>query len=187
MVILETALPKQERVLSEGHHDTLHTMLDLAITQITLRRFDDAQQLASRGLLLAEKVGNEEYASEFGEILAGPSTQPNNLEQLKADALAFERGNKYQKAFDKYEEWDAIHQRTRMLDHLKYTSMDNGEVADTATSLAKEGRLKESESLARQSYERMKENLGEDHPYTLAEAGNVALSLMDQQRFEEAF
>jgi hypothetical protein len=68
--MFEDVVPKLIRVLGECHKDTLMAMFDMAFAQFILNRFDDSKQTASRGLLLARRVGNEEAAAKFARTLS---------------------------------------------------------------------------------------------------------------------
>jgi predicted negative regulator of RcsB-dependent stress response len=57
--IYEDVVPKISFVMSEDHNFTSIAMVGLARTQFDLNRVDDANQTATRGLLLARRVGNE--------------------------------------------------------------------------------------------------------------------------------
>jgi hypothetical protein len=68
--IFENVVPKLARVLGEDNYETLIAMTGMADTQCTLRRLGDAKQTATRGLLLARSVGEEELAEDFVIILS---------------------------------------------------------------------------------------------------------------------
>jgi tetratricopeptide (TPR) repeat protein len=61
--ILETLLPKLIRLLGEDHDTTLEIMRDTATALFSLDRYDAANQTATRGLLIAKRVGNEKQAA----------------------------------------------------------------------------------------------------------------------------
>jgi hypothetical protein len=87
--------------------------------------------------------------------LSSPPINPNfdssNLEQLKLEAIASEGSKEHEEALAKYEEVLVIQQRDlplghsdthetltsidRVIDQLKYASVDNGDVAKSALSL----------------------------------------------------
>jgi hypothetical protein len=68
--MFEDVVPKLIRVLGECHKDTLMAMFDMAFAQFILNRFDDSKQTASRGLLLARRVGNDYQAAQFVDTLS---------------------------------------------------------------------------------------------------------------------
>jgi hypothetical protein len=87
----------------------------------------------------------------------------NNLEQLKSEAVALEGSKKHEEALAKHEEVLVIQQRDlppghadthetlnsidRVIDQLKYASVDNGDVAKSARSLFDQGNDKDAYSL----------------------------------------
>jgi tetratricopeptide (TPR) repeat protein len=81
----EDVVPKLIRVMSEDHDDTLLAMVGMANVQYFLRRFDDSKQTATRGLLIARRVGNEARAADFVIALS-------DLEEVEEDE-AFEGSN----------------------------------------------------------------------------------------------
>jgi hypothetical protein len=68
--MFEDVVPKLIRSKGEGHDDTLMAMSAMAIIQYKLLRFDDAKQTATRGLLIARRVGNEKIAVGFVDTLS---------------------------------------------------------------------------------------------------------------------
>jgi hypothetical protein len=66
----EDVVPKFIRVTGEDSGVTLNAMVNMARAQCSLRRFDDGKQTATRGLLLARRVGNEELAARFVNTLS---------------------------------------------------------------------------------------------------------------------
>jgi tetratricopeptide (TPR) repeat protein len=71
LVVYEALLPRQVRIHGEDHDDTLDTMNCMACVLSTFGRFDEAHRIASRGLLLARNVGNEEAAAGLVDTLSG--------------------------------------------------------------------------------------------------------------------
>jgi tetratricopeptide (TPR) repeat protein len=68
--LLEIVLPKQEQIRGEDEN-AIATMRFMAYAQFELGRFDDAHRTASRGLLLARKVGdNDEVATHLVNLLS---------------------------------------------------------------------------------------------------------------------
>jgi hypothetical protein len=53
----EDVVPKLINERGENHHYTLDTMVGMSKTQFNLKRFDDSKQTATRGLLIARRVG----------------------------------------------------------------------------------------------------------------------------------
>jgi hypothetical protein len=70
LAMLETLLPRRVRIIGEDHDNTLTTMRNMALVLLQLGRFEDAHRTASRGLLLARKVGHEEATAAFVDILS---------------------------------------------------------------------------------------------------------------------
>jgi hypothetical protein len=68
--LYEDLIPKLTRVLGEDIYETLLAMIGMANTQGHLRRFDDSKQTATRGLLIARRVGNEKIAVGFVDTLS---------------------------------------------------------------------------------------------------------------------
>jgi hypothetical protein len=66
----ETLWSRQIRIHGEGHEDTINTMLGVALVLRELDRFEDAHHTASRGVLLARKVGNEKETVQFVKLLS---------------------------------------------------------------------------------------------------------------------
>jgi hypothetical protein len=66
----ETLLPVQVRIEGEDNEYTIDAMVGMALVLLGLKRFDDAHRIASRGLLLARKVGNDEATADFVELLS---------------------------------------------------------------------------------------------------------------------
>jgi tetratricopeptide (TPR) repeat protein len=137
---------------------------------------------------------------------SAPSTTPNldssNLEQLKAEAIALEGSKKNDEALAKYEEVLVIQQRDlpvgrldthetlmsidRCIDQLKYASVDNGDVAESALSLLDQSKCDDSYRLYEQTYQRQLVTHGADHPDTMATRFNMAISLGGQERYVDA-
>jgi tetratricopeptide (TPR) repeat protein len=63
--MFEDVMPKLTRVKGEDHDDTLTAMVNMATAQYLLRHYDDSKQTATRGLLIARRVGKEELAAFF--------------------------------------------------------------------------------------------------------------------------
>jgi hypothetical protein len=66
----EDVVPKLIRERGENHEATLFAMAGMANTQGDLCHWDDAKQTATRGLLLARRVGNEDRVTEFVNTLS---------------------------------------------------------------------------------------------------------------------
>jgi hypothetical protein len=66
----EDVLPRLIRVSGEDHEDTLMAMAGMAAAQLILHCDEDAKQTATRGLLIARRVGNEERAARFAHRLS---------------------------------------------------------------------------------------------------------------------
>jgi hypothetical protein len=93
----------------------------------------------------------QQKMSAFSASPINPSLDSSNLEQLKVEAVALEGSKKHEEALMKYEEVLVIQQRDlpvghpdthetlisidRVIDQLKYASIDNLEVANSAHSL----------------------------------------------------
>jgi tetratricopeptide (TPR) repeat protein len=138
--------------------------------------------------------------------LSAPPINPNldssNLEQLKLAAIALEDNKKHEEALAKYEEVLVIQQRDlpvgdldthdtlvsidRCIDQLKYASIDNLDVASSASSLFDEGKHADSFRLDEQTYERQLVTHVADHRTTLITRYNMAISLQSQQRYTDA-
>jgi hypothetical protein len=56
----EDLIPKLVSAMGEDHEDTLVAMAGMSTIQYNLDLDDDAKQTATRGLLIARRVGNEE-------------------------------------------------------------------------------------------------------------------------------
>jgi tetratricopeptide (TPR) repeat protein len=131
-----------------------------------------------------------------------PSLDSSNLEQLKSEAIALEGSKKHAEALAKYEEVLAIHQRNlpvgdpethetltsidRCIDQLKYASIDNLDVASSASSLFDQGKHADSFRHHEQTYERQLVTHGADHRTTLITRYNMAISLKSRQRHVDA-
>jgi tetratricopeptide (TPR) repeat protein len=63
--MFEGVLPKLIRVRGEDENYTLCAMAGMAVAQFNLQHYDDSKQTATRGLLIARRVGNEEFAASF--------------------------------------------------------------------------------------------------------------------------
>jgi tetratricopeptide (TPR) repeat protein len=86
--IFEQVVEKRSIILGEFHEAILRSMHSLAVVQINLGRLDQAQRTASRGLLLAQQVGNEELADSFDETLSNigeveQDVDPNATDEQK--------------------------------------------------------------------------------------------------------
>jgi hypothetical protein len=68
--IFEEVSEKQSKLLGEEHLDTLESINSVSGQQYYLRRYEDAHRTASRGLLLARKIGNTELTDKFVHILS---------------------------------------------------------------------------------------------------------------------
>jgi flagellar basal body rod protein FlgF len=126
----------------------------------------------------------------------------NNLEQLKSEATTLEGSKKHGEALAKYEEVLVIQQRElpvghldthetltsidRVIDQLKYASVDNGDVEKSAHSLFGQSKGNESYRLFELEYERMLVTHGADHRETLKTHHNMACSLYEQERYDDA-
>jgi tetratricopeptide (TPR) repeat protein len=104
--------------------------------------------------------------SAFSVPPINPSLDSSNLEQLKAAAIALEGSKKHDEALAKYEEVLFIQQRDlpvghpdthetltsidRVIDQLKYDSIDNFDVAKFAHSLFEQGQYNDSFRLTEQ-------------------------------------
>jgi tetratricopeptide (TPR) repeat protein len=66
----EVVVERRTSVLGESHPDTLWSVSGLAWLQYNLRRNDEAQRTATRGLLLARQVGNAERVAAFDRLLS---------------------------------------------------------------------------------------------------------------------
>jgi tetratricopeptide (TPR) repeat protein len=133
---------------------------------------------------------------------ASPSLDSSNLEQLKTEAIALEGDKQHDEALAKYEEVLVIQQRDlpvghlethetltsidRVIDQLKYASVDNFDVANSGLSLMAQGKFDDSYRLFEQTYQRQLVTHGADHPRTLITRVNMACSLKTQQRYVDA-
>jgi hypothetical protein len=63
--VYEDVVPKLIRVEGEDHDDTLNAMIDMATMQYNLHCDDDSKQTATRGLLIARRLGKEKQAANF--------------------------------------------------------------------------------------------------------------------------
>ena len=70
LVLHNKVLDLQLRVLGDQHPDTVFSIFNVATTQYYFRRYDDAHRNASRGLLLARKIGHEEHHANFVKLLS---------------------------------------------------------------------------------------------------------------------
>jgi tetratricopeptide (TPR) repeat protein len=68
--MFEDVVSKLTRVKGEGHNDTLDAMVGISNAQYNLDRYNDSKQTATRGLLIARRVGNEQATAEFVEVLS---------------------------------------------------------------------------------------------------------------------
>jgi hypothetical protein len=75
----EDVVPRLERVAGEDHNEMLAAMSSMAFVQLDLHRFDVAKQTATRGLLLARRVGNDKRAANFFELLSELEKREENL------------------------------------------------------------------------------------------------------------
>jgi tetratricopeptide (TPR) repeat protein len=66
----EDVTTKLIREMGEEHNNTLNAMTSMANTQFNLKRYDEAKQTATRGLLIARRVGNEEETARFVDTLS---------------------------------------------------------------------------------------------------------------------
>jgi tetratricopeptide (TPR) repeat protein len=66
----EDVVPKLICVIGENHNETLNAMVSMSTAQFSLYRYDDSRQTATRGLLIARRVGNEKVAARFVDILS---------------------------------------------------------------------------------------------------------------------
>jgi tetratricopeptide (TPR) repeat protein len=108
-----------------------------------------------------------------------------------------EGSKKHEEALAKYEEVLVIQQRDlpvchadthetltsidRVIDQLKYASIDNGEVAHSARSL----HGKDKYCLYELTYERLLVTHGADHRETITTRFNMARSLYEQERYAD--
>jgi hypothetical protein len=115
----------------------------------------------------------------------------SNLEQLKQQAVALEGDGQHDEALAKYEEVLVIQQRDlppghldthetltsidRVIDQLKYHSVDNLEVSASANSLTDDGRWEEGYSLMKLTYERQLVTLGEEDLSTVTTMHNMGM------------
>jgi hypothetical protein len=67
----EVVVPNLIRVNGEDNDITLMAMASMSTVQLNLDRYDDSKQTATRGLLLARRVGNDIQAARFVTILSG--------------------------------------------------------------------------------------------------------------------
>jgi tetratricopeptide (TPR) repeat protein len=70
LAMYETLLSRQVRILGEDDDFTLDTMTNMAWVLFYLNCVDDAHRTASRGLIIARKVGNEKATADFVELLS---------------------------------------------------------------------------------------------------------------------
>jgi tetratricopeptide (TPR) repeat protein len=88
LAMLETLLARKVRIHGEDHDDTLDTMDCMAHVLCHLDRFDEAHRTASRGLLLARRVGKDQEVAQFVFLLS----------QIEQFFGGVERANKRRKA-----------------------------------------------------------------------------------------
>jgi tetratricopeptide (TPR) repeat protein len=140
--------------------------------------------------------------SDFSAPPINPDLDSSNLEQLKAEAIALEGSKQHDEALAKYEEVLVIQQRDlpvghldtektllsidRVIDQLKYASIDNGNVAKSEESLFDQGKHNDSFRLLEQTYQRQLVTHGADHRETLTTRHNMACSLSSQKRHDDA-
>jgi hypothetical protein len=124
-------------------------------------------------------------------------TDGNKLEELQSEAIALEGSKKHEEALSKYEQVLVIQQRDlppghaathdtltsidRIIDQLKYASIDNFDVNDSAHSLLQQSKHTESYLLFEQTYQRLLVTHGADHRNALTTRFNMAGSVVQSK------
>jgi tetratricopeptide (TPR) repeat protein len=88
LAMLEMLLPRQVRIQGEDHDSTIATMNCMAWALFQIARVDNAHRTASRGLLLARKVGNDLRVAQFVKLLSRLEQQIRFLSRLDQQALS---------------------------------------------------------------------------------------------------
>jgi tetratricopeptide (TPR) repeat protein len=176
-------------------------------TRVTLVGLQTESMIGLTGTSLHLAGDGERYIVRLDADGKSMKIKPDNLvinilEQLKSEAIAFESSTKHEEALAKYEEVLVVQQRDlpvghpdthetltsidRVIDQLKYASIDNGDVSESAHSLFVDGKGDDAYRLLEQTYQRLLVTYGADHPDTLRTRHNMAFSLYSQNRYVEA-
>jgi tetratricopeptide (TPR) repeat protein len=76
--LYEDVVPRLIHVCGEDEGETLSAMVGMSTAQFQVRRFDDAKQTATRGLLIARRVGNEKKTAQFVVVLSALEKREEN-------------------------------------------------------------------------------------------------------------
>jgi tetratricopeptide (TPR) repeat protein len=148
-------------------------------------------------LHLSPLTSSQQIMSAF----SAPPINPN-LEQLKSEAITLEGSKKHDESLAKFEEVLVIQQRDlpsghadthetlisidRVIEQLKYVSVDNLDAFHSAQALYLKGRYADSYLLPEQTYNRLVVTCGENNESTMMMYHYMAKCLYDQGRYVDA-
>ena len=168
----EALIEAQEVVaLAEGFSDESlldRAINDLAVTYVTLGRYNEAEPLHRRSLTITERIWGKDHPAYAVRL--------NNL------ATLLEMTGRYNEAETMYREAISIGVKTLGEGHPNYATWLN----NLAGLLESEARFSEAESLYREALEINREALGEEHPNYASELNNLAVLLERTNRYSEA-
>ena len=165
---LERARLLRRRELSEEHHDTLASMVHLALLYDAQGRYDEAEPLRVKTLEIKKRV--------LGEV------HPDTLSSMGSLAARYAAQGRYDQAERLFVK--TLESTKRVLGEEHPETLRT--IHNIANLYSSQGRYDEAEQLYVKTLEIGKGVLGEEHPNTLRTTSSLAMVYLSQGRYDEA-